>query len=182
MLKVGNLTKISHESGFTLMELIVVLVIISIMIVFTFPEFVNMITKNDADTTLNRIAFTVKKLKNQAENQKKNFFMCVNSDANNIYIRDSLPDTDSLESNVQSDEKKFANFSLPEDLSIDGVEFRGAGYKADNTAVSCIEFYKRGYSDNAIIHISDKDGNIFSCLIRPFLHNVKIYKKYVQFE
>ena len=174
MLKVGKLIKTSPDSGFTLMELIVVLFIISIMLVLTIPEFSQRILRDDTETTLNWIVFNVSKLKKEAGYQGKDFFMCISPDTNTISIRVNSPDPESSEGKV------IADFLLPEDVTLDGVEFNMSGQKTDNA--SCIQFYKKKYSDHAIIHISNNHGKAFSCLIQPFLHKVKIYEKYIQFE
>jgi len=161
------------------MELIVVLVIISIMLVFTIPEFSQRMLRDDTETTLNWIVLNVSKLKKEARHQGKAIFMCINQDTNTISIRTTLPDPESLDPNL-SENEIISEFMLPEDVTLDGVEFNKPGQKIDGT--SCIQFYKKGYSDHAIIHISDDDGRNFSCLIQPFLHKVKIYEKYIQFE
>jgi prepilin-type N-terminal cleavage/methylation domain-containing protein len=173
ILKAGKLSKASPNAGFTLMELIVVLVIISIMLVFTVPEFSQRIFRDNTETTLNWIVFNVSKLKKEAGYQGKDLFMCISPDTNTISIRANPPDPESLDSKI------ISNFSLPEDVILHGVEFNMPGQKTNND--SCIQFYKKRYSDHAIIHISDNHGNFFSCLIQPFLHKVKIYEKYIQF-
>jgi len=156
------------------MELIVVLLIISIMLSFTIPEFSQRILRDDTETTLNWIVLNVSKLKKEARHQGKDLFMCISPDTNTISIRGNPPDSGS------SDNKAFSEFLLPEDVTLDYVEFNMPGQKTDNA--SCIQFYKTGYSDPAIIHVSDSSGKPFSCLIQPFLHKVKIYEEYIQFE
>jgi Tfp pilus assembly protein FimT len=156
------------------MELIVVLVIISILLVFTIPEFTQKIFRDDKEITLNWIVLNVSQLKKQARNQGKNLFMCVNPDKNTISIRETQKSADSDDNNT------LAEFLLPDNVTLEGVEFNMPGQKA--LADTCIQFYKKGYSDHAIIHISDNEGASFSCLIQPFLHRVKVYEDYIQFQ
>jgi hypothetical protein len=47
--------------------------------------------------------------------------------------------------------------------------------------VAGIQFYKKGYSDKALIHIEDKDNMKYSYLIEPFLPHVKIIEEYIDF-
>ncbi|WP_175530235.1 pilus assembly FimT family protein [Desulfobacula phenolica] len=168
------MNRISPHSGFTLMELIVVLFIISIMMTFAVPEFSGKIFRSDTETTLNWIIFNVGKLKTESRHQGKNLFMCIRPDTNTISIKETQPDPDI------SDGETICEFLLPEDVRLDGVDFNVQGQEADNGL--CIQFYKKGYSDHAIIHISDNDGNTFSCLIQPFLQKVNIYERYIQFD
>ncbi len=179
ILKAGKLSKISPGAGFTLIELIAVLFIISIMLAFAIPEFSRNMMRNDAKTTLNWIVFNVSKLKKEARHQGKDFSMCIHPDTNLIQIKTESTDSESTDSeSTQGD--VLAQFLVPEDVTLGRVNFNRPGQESETD--SCIRFYKKGYSDHAIVHISDNDGIIFSCMIQPFLHRVKIYKKYVQFE
>ena len=170
------------------MELIVVIVIISIMLVFAMPELSGRIFRDDNKTAINWIIFNVSKLKNQAVNQGKDFFMCVNQDTNTISIRETGEDKDNLQptgetaTSDDSDGSDISKFLMPENLSLDGVEFNYQDQKVADAKKACIEFHKQGYSDQAIIHISNSDGTGFSCLIRPFLNKVKIYQGNKGFE
>lgn len=156
------------------MELIAVMFIISIMLVFAIPEFSHKIFRDDTETTLNWIVLNAGKLKKEARHQGKDFFMCIHPDTNTISIRETPPDPGSEGS------ESISEFLLPESVTLDGVQFNMPVQETGNA--SCIQFYKKGYSDHAVIHISDDDGKAFSCLIQPFLHKVKIYEKYIQFE
>jgi len=156
------------------MELIVVLFIISIMFVFAIPEVHQGIFRDDTDIALNWIVLNVGKMKKDSRHQGKDLFMCIHPFTNSITIRESSLSSASLEKSI------ISTFSLPENVHLEGVKFNTPGRETDNT--SCIQFYKNGYSDHAIIHVSDNDRNRFSCLIQPFLHKVKIYEKYIEFE
>ncbi len=174
ILKVGKLNRVSPDSGFTLIELIAVLFIIGIMLAVTIPEFGQKFIRDDTKTALNWIALNTGKLKTQARSNGKDLFMCINTDTNIISIHESLPAPDAQGSEAISD------FPLPDDITLDGVEFDIFGQ--ENMTRSCIQFYKEGYSDPAILHLSNTDGERYSCLIQPFLHKVKIYDDYIQFQ
>ncbi|WP_300461129.1 prepilin-type N-terminal cleavage/methylation domain-containing protein [Desulfobacula sp.] len=164
----------SADAGFTLMELIVVLFLLSIMLTFAMPEFSGNIIRDDTETTLNWIIFNVSKLKKEARHQGKDMFMCISTDTNTISIKGTPSDPDISDTDIRSE------FTLPEDVRLDGVEFNSPGQEADTDG--CIQFYKKGYSDHAIIHLSDNDGRTFSCLIQPFLHKVTLHEDDIRFE
>ena len=168
------MTRPLSQTGFTLMELIVVIVIISIMLIFAIPEFSGKIIRDDTELSLNWIVFNVSKLKKDARYQAKDLFMCINRDTNTISVKNRFPDLDGSDSAVLSE------FLLPGDVCLDGVEFNNIEQETNNDG--CIQFYKKGYSDQAIIHISDNDGKEFSCFIHPFLHRVTIQKGHLGFE
>ena len=156
------------------MELIVVIFLLSIMLTFAMPEFSGKIFRDDTETTLNWIIFNVSKFKKQAWHQGKDIFMCIHTDTNTISINGTPPDPDVSDTNILSE------FTLPEDVRLDGVEFNSPGQEADTDG--CIQFYKNGYSDQAIIHLSDNDGKTFSCFIPAFLHKVTVHEDDIRFE
>jgi len=158
------------------MELIVVLVIISIFLAFTLPGFSGKIFRDDRDITINWIVLNTAKLKKEAVHQGKNLFMCINPGTNTISIRKTPMGTDSDE----EDKDLVSEFILPEGITLNDVELNTPGKETET--VPCIQFYKKGYSDPAIIHITDNEGTSFSCLIQPFLHKVMVYEDYLQFE
>ena len=127
------------------------------------------------ETTLNWIVFNVSKYKIQARNDGNQYLMCLSSDANLIEIKENSKEN-SKEGTV------IARLQLPESISIDDVEFNRPGNNKDLTNDSCIFFYKKGYSDQAVIHISDDSGNFFSCMIQPFLQKTQIYEGVIRFE
>lgn len=184
ILKAGKVSKISGSFGFTLLELIVVLFIISIMFGFAAPEFSQRLFRDDVETTLNWIVFNAGKLKADAKNRNKDFYMCINSVENIISIKADSKENESFDEQIDkigSSEREIkAELNVPENISIDRVEFRRSKEQTDDDL--CIQFYKKGYSDHAIIHISDFDGNYYSCLIQPFISKVKVYEKNISFE
>ncbi len=154
------------------MELIAVLFIISLMVAFVMPEFSRNILRDDAEITLNWLVFNVSKYKNQARQQGKDLFMCLETHTNLIQIKQAGSDPESTEMDI------VAEFSVPEDVSLGRVEFNRPDREGDNP---CILFSRKGFSDHAIIHMRDAEGNDFSCLIQPFLPKATIYREYVEF-
>ena len=170
-------------AGFTMIELIVVLVIISIMLVFAVPKLSYQMFRDDMETTLNWIVFNVSKYKIQARNEGTQYLMCLSSDTNLIEIKEnSKKNLEDNSADNLAEGNVIARLQLPESISIDDVEFNRPGKDKDLTNDSCILFYKKGYSDQAVIHISDDSGNFFSCMIQPFLQKTKIYEGVIRFE
>jgi hypothetical protein len=66
-----------------------------------------------------------------------------------------------------------------------GIRFTDVEYPLTgkmSSGIAIISFYKKGYSDKAIIHIEDEDSEIQrSLLIEPFFSTVKLYETYEEF-
>jgi len=71
------------------------------------------------------------------------------------------------------------SYRLPEEIRLLDVEFPGGLQIATGTAT--IRFYKKGYSDSAIIHIEHMDKKHFSYRIEPFMPNITLHEKHVTF-
>ena len=69
---------------------------------------------------------------------------------------------------------------MPADVRLTEVHFPAKGKITVGQADIC--FYKQGYSDKAIIHITDDQNIQISILIESFLTDTKIYDRYVEFE
>jgi len=155
------------------MELVVVLFIISIMFAFALPSVSRDLFRDDTDVVLNWITMNVGKLKRDAGRMDKNVYMCIRPAENIIRIRKETSQT------TFSEMERMSEYTLPEDVYIEGVEFKAPVEAPERDA--CIRFSPQGYSDHAMIYISNSDGKEFSCLIQPFLHKVKIYDTHTAF-
>ncbi len=159
------------NSGFTLIELIVVIVIMSVLLVFAMPRFSSFIFTDDTDRIARWVIFKAGSLKNRAVKEQKEYVINVDLDNNRFWITDeSMLDEEALQS--ASDK----SYNLPENVRILDVEFPGRGRIMQGIAE--IFFYKKGYSDQAVIHIEGDDERKISLFIEPFLPSVKLVEEY----
>lgn len=170
ILKAGKLNKHIFQPGFTLMELIVVVFIISIMLAFAVPEVSQKFIRDDTEIAINWMVQNIEKLKQDACVNNNDMQMCLQSATNSIHISNK---GDSLES------QDVTEFSLPDDITIDSIDFSVG--KMDMDSNPCILFYKNGYSDWAVIHLSNVDGDTFSLVVQPFLPKIETYMEYIEF-
>jgi len=161
-------------SGFTLIELIVVLSLITIMLFLSIPRFETTILWDSKNKTSRRIIATVKTLKESALSTQRRHILHVNMDTKRLWVSDESMTEEMLQTAINE------AYRLPKNLRLLDVEFPLKGKISSGQAD--IYFYKAGYSDKAIIHIEDEDHYQVSFLIEPFLPNMKLYQEYVSFE
>jgi len=166
--------KPEQNSGFTLIELTVVISLISIMLFFAVPRFRNTLLTDGVNNTSRWIIGKVRILKEYSSNKRKLCILHVNMDSNKMWISIETMTEEQLE---KAQEK---GFEIPEDVKVINVEFPQRGIVSSGRAD--IYFYRAGYSDKALIHIQGDDEQKLSFLIEPFLPKVKLYEKYVNFE
>lgn len=163
-----------QSNGFTLIELIVVISLISIIIFVSVPRFHNKTMPDNTKKVSRWIMMTSQTLKEKSFCDQKLYTMYVDMERRQLWVTDeSMSEEEVLKSGQQG-------FMVPDDVEVLDVEFPGNNKIISGLADIC--FYPDGHSDMSLIHIKDDDNNRFSFLIEPFLSKVKLYEKYLGFE
>ena len=160
--------------GFTLIELVVVVALISIMLFLAIPRFQSDFFTDSTKKVSRWIIYKVPALKENAFRKQKKYVLHVGIDSEKLWItHDGMSDEELQDAEMDG-------YKLPDDIKLQDVEF------PDEQVISAgradIYFYEKGYSDKAIIHMVHDDDNRLSFLIEPFLPQVHLYNKYVGLE
>ncbi len=163
-----------HQNGFTLIELIVVMTLISIMLFFAIPRFRQTVVSDGGKKAARLIMMQVPILKDKAVREQKRYELHIDLESNRVWSTNEAMDEDALS---QAEENAF---EAAPDIRFNDVEYPQTG--KISTGVAVISFYKKGYSDKAIIHIDDEDSEIRrSLLIEPFFSTVKLHETHEEF-
>lgn len=151
-----------------------VISLISIMFFFAIPRIPVGALSDNTRKVSRWIMLNVSALKEKAVHDQKNYVLHVSLDSNRLWI------TGDIASDEEFEEAAAIGYNLPEDIKLIDVEY------PDKEKISAgradIYFYKKGYSDKAIIHITNNDNEVLSFLIEPFLSRARLYNKYLEFE
>ena len=160
--------------GFTLIELVVVVALISIMLFLAIPRFQSDFFTDSTKKVSRWIMYKVPALKENAFRKQKKYVLHVGIDSEKLWI------THEGMSDEELQDAEMDGYKLPDDIKLQDVEF------PDEQVISAgradIYFYEKGYSDKAIIHMVHDDDHRLSFLIEPFLPQVHLYNKYVGLE
>jgi len=160
--------------GFTLIELVVVVALISIMLFLAIPRFQSDFFTDSTKKVSRWIMYKVPALKENAFRKQKKYVLHVGIDSEKLWI------THESMSDEELQDAEMDGYKLPDDIKLQDVEF------PDEQVISAgradIYFYEKGYSDKAIIHMVHDDDHRLSFLIEPFLPQVHLYNKYVGLE
>lgn len=170
---VGSLNSYRHTGGFTLIELIVVVSIISIVLLFSFPLFrdVSILSGNGGDA--GDLARLTEDLKKRAVKNHHDYFLHLDKTAGRIWV---------ISEDMEEEQKRGAEekaTSLSGRTRIVSVQF--AGQKKKELPEYVIRFRKQGYSDHALIQIIE-NGNQLTLKIEPFLPETPVTENHVDFE
>lgn len=130
----GSLSKAAKISGFTLIELIVVVSIIAILLSFSFPVFRDIGLFSDSAS------------------QNVDFILHLDSGSDMVWVtNDAMEDEE-----IETAKEKGVQFS--DGLTLLDVKF--PGIREAGTQEYQIRFRNQGYSDFALIHIIEDEKNI----------------------
>jgi prepilin-type N-terminal cleavage/methylation domain-containing protein len=160
--------------GFTLIELIVVISLISLILFVAIPRFQSTVFTDNTNKTSRWIMGKVQSLKTRAVRDQNLYILHVSLDANKLWVSDGSMSEEELEN------AELQGYKLPDDVRLIDVEYPQNEIIALGTAD--IRFYQKGYSDKALIHLENSDSEQRSFLIEPFLPGVKLYEKHIAFE
>lgn len=160
-------------SGFTLLELIVVITLLGVMLMMTVPRFHATLFLDESKTASRWIVGKTQTLKEAAIRNQKDYTLHIDLDAERFWETDESMPPEAIETAAVN------AASLPEGLKIIDIEYSIGG--KINSGRADITFYKYGYSDKVFIHLQDGESQV-SYLIEPFLSEVSRYETYTGFD
>ena len=161
-----NKKKYEYIQGFTLIELILVIFLLSLTLYFAIPNFSKTILLDNFEKTKNFITLNTQNLKEKSIKYNRQYQMVIDIDLDKIWIIHEQMDEKKIESAMKN------AFTIPDDLDIIAIDF--FGNDKITTGQTQIVFYKKGYSNHASIIIKNSSQEIKSLIIEPFLYSVKI--------
>jgi prepilin-type N-terminal cleavage/methylation domain-containing protein len=166
-------TNEGHSSGFTLLELIVVISLLGIMLVLTVPRFHETLFLDESKTSSRWVIGKIQALKEAAVRNQKNYTLHIDLDSERFWETDESMAPEAIETAAVKAEP------LPSGLRITDIEYPIRG--KINSGQADIEFYKNGYSEKVLIHLQEGETQV-SYLIEPFLSEVSRYETYIGFD
>ncbi len=166
----------SRQRGFTLIELIVVITLISIMMFFAVPRLNTNLLSSEKRRVSQWIVLTVNSLKENAVRDQQDYLLCADPDENKLW---TAVEKQAPGGAGEPEREKIKEFKIPEGWNLTDAAFPGRDPRRSGVAV--IRFYKKGYSDKAMLHVEDDSADRITYEIRPFLKQVKIHEKYAEF-
>ena len=181
--RVIKLSMVRNTNAFTLIEIIAVISLMGVMLFFAAPRMEGFLLRNESRLISKWILLNAADLKNKSMQGQKIYFLNIDLDGNRFEIVDApekklVNDLEGM-NNEFAEEKAEKSFELPEGYRLNRVLF--SKEKRISSGVAAVGFYPQGYSDRAIIHMTDEQNRRKSYIIEAFLPRVKIHDDHVQF-
>ncbi|MCG8632604.1 MAG: prepilin-type N-terminal cleavage/methylation domain-containing protein [Desulfobacterales bacterium] len=160
-----------NKSGFSFVELMVVMFILSLLAFFTVPYFVSPGEKAGIKGSLG-LAGLMTSLKHRAVRDNRDYLLHLDQVAGKAWV--TVRDPEAQDKNDEEDSRTLTG------LSLSGVELLNQGDPELSDTI--IRFYSRGYSDTALIRMAGEDGESVTLKLHPFLSDPEIIRGHVSFD
>ncbi|OGR14363.1 MAG: hypothetical protein A2097_12795 [Desulfobacula sp. GWF2_41_7] len=167
------MTRSKNISGFTLMELTVVIVITSTLLFFSIPMLRDIPLFSDPNGRTGDIVRLINDLKKRAVEKNLDFSMHIDTGSGFVWITDETMN-DEKKREAKQNGKRLSSSITVLDIEYPGMMETSAGEYE-------IFFKKSGYSDFALIHIIENKKNL-TLKIEPFLPNAQLWDRHIHFE
>ncbi len=162
------------EKGFSLLELMVVLLVIGMVLAFTFPKFQNLLG-GDIKSVTRKLVGTIQYLYDESSMKRKVYRL--NFDLNDQkYWASALQETGEI---TRVETPVLPEKSLPKGVRIEDVVVLRAGKV--NQGKIYTEFYPIGEVEKTAIHLLDDGGERITLEINPLTGRVRIHEGFRDF-
>jgi prepilin-type N-terminal cleavage/methylation domain-containing protein len=161
--------------GFTLIELMVVMLLISIVLAVVIPRFDGGPFQDPMKKFSRWMINTVRHLRSAAVQKQKIQTMVVDLGSQRIWFTSGESSADDGSEDAAVAQKNA--YAIDKSMHITNIQFP----KKDPVASGIVEirFYPEGFSDQVLIHLEDNDAERRSFLLEPLLPKVKIFDTWI---
>lgn len=162
-----------HRQGFTLIELMVVMLLIALMLAVAVPKLDTAILQDPKRKTNRWMINTTRALRTAAIEKQKIYSLVIDIDSNRMY-----PVGEEMDEEARASAAEKA-FKLPSTIRIVDVQFPNRERTVSGNAE--ILYYPGGYSDMALINLEDDDAQRFSYKLEPLLPKIRVLEEWISY-
>ena len=169
--------KLSRSKGFTLLELMVVMVLISLLTAFAIPKLRTSLFTDQLKTTTRKILGRISEARQEAVRRNTDYFLYFDLEQNSM---SSIQDEKEDEKEEDEQSEAGSEYVIPDSVQVVDVMSVHGGKQTQGRAA--IRFSKKGYVDKTLIHLRSDDDEDMTILLSPFLGVSKLFDAYVDLE
>lgn len=156
------------EKGYTLIELIVVMVLISIMLAVSVPRFRTALVSDQLRYSSRRLLGIAQGIRAKAVRDYCDYRLYFDFDEQRVWYSKEVDDGNG--------EVVSESFRLPVGVRVLDIWSAGAGKRDGGEPF--LSWSRKGYAEQAAIHLAEDDGRVVTLLIRPFLTRIQVLDGY----
>jgi general secretion pathway protein H len=169
---------VCNNTGFTLIELAMVMLVIAIVMAVAMPRVGGMLDRQQTQRTINVLRGTVRYLQARAALTKRVYRLMVDLDRHVLSV--CYLDPQDTEGCRHERTRELRDYALPEAVHIlDVVTPQGEKIRA---GIAHTHFHPSGFAEPSIIHLGSDNQQRFTLMIEPLSGRIKVYDGYVELE
>ncbi|MCF6186205.1 MAG: type II secretion system GspH family protein [Desulfobulbaceae bacterium] len=153
--------------GFTLIELVVVMVLLSIMTAFAVPAIRTALFSDQLKSTARRLIGLINETGQTARSDQQEYFLVFDPQARAFQVQTA---------NGKEEKRILKPVPLPDGVEV--VDFTSVHGGTESQGKLSLRFSKKGYVDKTLIHIRAEDGRELTLALSPFLGVSRLYDSY----
>jgi prepilin-type N-terminal cleavage/methylation domain-containing protein len=165
----------TDQKGFTLIELVIVMVLISLTAAFALPKIQANLYTNELRATAQRFVGLVTEAGQRARTKHVVFALRFDAEMKSFL---AVPVTSGPE--IEKD-KTYLRAKLDDSVTLGGIETQGDEASTDTNDTGIL-FTTKGYTEKAVIHFEGDNGDQVSVILSPFLGVARILEGHVSLE
>lgn len=159
--------------GFTLLELLVVIVLISLVTSFAIPTIRTNLYSDPLRATARRLVGLMTEVSQEAVSNQSEFVIHFDLEHNQIW---AVP----ASSGSNDEALKEIRLNIPESITVVDVSSFHGGKTLDDTVKLAVS--KKGYVDKTAIHLRSEDGRDMTVILSPFMGVTRVFDSYIDLE
>lgn len=156
--------RLGNDHGFTLLEMIVVMVLIAIVSGFTLPRIHSSLLADHLRSTARRIAGMATTVSQEAMRRHSPALLHIDLEKGRLWYE--------LESGDDEEGRAKSSMDIPESVRVTEVASRHGG--AASLGDLAIRFSAKGYVDETLVRLRDEDDREATVVLSPFLGVVRV--------
>jgi general secretion pathway protein H len=164
------------KQGFTLIELVVVMVLIALTTAFAIPKIRSSLFTNELRSTARRFIGLVAETGQQARSKRVAVDLRFDREQHRFTI---APVTGITEHDT---EQVYPEVRVADSVQVVDIASAHAAKNPAGLGKMVIRFNAMGYVDKTVVHLRDDDGDELSIIVSPFLGVTRVVEGYVSLD
>jgi type II secretory pathway pseudopilin PulG len=166
----------NSQEGFTLLELIIVCLLITVSLAFSVPNLRQALVIDQLAASSRKIIALIREVRQLAAQEQQAYWVHVDLDQKKIWYQLDMD----APTGENGREDPHPSIQLPPSVRLQDILY-GTAEKKTYGEIS-LWINKKGYMNQTILHLADDQDNIISIVLSPFLNTIKAYDTYISLE
>ena len=172
--QINRINQRNQLRGFTIVELMLVLLLLGFMLLLSFPNFRELVSPGDVKGAILGFVGTLRYAQSQAATTKHNYRLTMDVKENAFWI--SL---EAEKGKFSRDPSSYGQLThLPAGVIFLDVDHPERGKVRDGEAY--VEFFPTGWAEECIIHLKRSEQEVFTLFVHPLGGKVEVLNGYLE--